>query len=271
MKYFIYKTFLFVSLFFIFPLNPIFGQITINPFQVTPSTLFEDLLRFKSENPKISAEKLAEQANSLMQKKGLNFVFAFEQSVCQKITDAREKQKDKSQPVKLNAALKSVDAEAAKIVLPDVSFDKSECGRCFIQMPLFEFSGKDFVTSIEGRNIKFFTPSNFLFNEVVLVDGQNLSTIIRKWQVPFRTAPVSVSDDGKLLYLELPFSQLNELTLVVYDGGGFQFYAKNELDLTAKSSELKDISKESISPNTAFIKLTKGEKTQILKYNTVCQ
>ena len=271
MKYFICKASLLISLFFIFPVNPIFGQATINPFQVSSSTLFEDLLKFKSENPKISAEKLAEQANILLQKKGLNFVFAFEQNICQKITDAREKQKDKSQPVKLNATLKSVEAETAKIILPDVSFDKSECGKCFIQMPLFEFSGKDFITSVEGRNIKFFTPPNFLFNDAFLVNEQNPSTVVRQWKVPFRTVPLGVSDDGKLLYLELPFKELNELTLIIYDEGGFQFYAKSELDLSAKSVDLKNTVKESVSPDTAFIKFTKGEKTQVLKYNSSCQ
>lgn len=272
MKYLAYKSLFVICLTLLFSIITSFGQqVQFSAFQVKSSTLFEDLLKYKAENPKATPTELAAQANGILQKKGLNFIFAFDQNVCQQVLDAQQKQKDKSQPVKLNATLNSVDAEVAKIILPDISFDKSECGRCFIQMPLMEFSGKDFITPVEARNIKFHTPSNFLFNEIALVSEKNLSTAIRKWQVPFRTSPVGISDDGKLLYLELPHTELNELTLIIYDNGAIQFYPKKELDLSAKSSELKDISKESVLPNTAFVKFTKGEKSQVLKYNTDCQ
>ncbi len=268
MKYISLKMLVFI---FIFSTVISHGQVKIDSFQIKSSTLLEDILKIKSVNPKISVIDLAEQANALLQTKGINFDFAFDQSVCQKVLDARQKQKDKTQPVKLNATLKSVDAENAAVSLPDISFEKNECGRCFIQMPVFEFSGKDFITSIQETNIKFFTPSNFIFNEVDLIDNKNPLNIVRKWFTPFRTAPLGISDDLKLLYLELPDKELNELALVIFDNGGFQFYAKSDLDLTAKSAKLTDLPKEMNTPNTAFLSFIIGDKIQTLKYNTSCQ
>ncbi len=272
MKILTYKIILIISLFLIFSNFSIFGQnAKINPLQVKSSTLFEDLLNFKSENSKVTNENLVEQANILLRQKGLNFVFAFDQNICQKVLELQEKQKDKLKPIKLSATLKSVDGEGTKIILPEISFDKSECGRCFVQMPLFEFSGKEFVTSIQSSNIKFYTPADYLFNEVILVDAKNFSSIIHKWQVPFRSNPIGISDDGKLLYLELPDKELNNLCLIIDEEGGFQFYAKSELDLSIKSPVLKDIPKDLTAPNTTFIKFTKEKNIQVLKYNTSCQ
>lgn len=267
MKQIILKNLLFfAALFIICAINSAEAQILINPFQITSSTTFEDILKYKSENPKITPQILSEKANELLQQKGLNFVLAFDENTCQKILDIKAKQKNKDQTVNLNATLKSVGAEDAKIKLPDVSFDQSECGRCFIKMPLFEFSGKDFITSVESRNIKFYAPANFLSNEVALLTEQNPPKIIRKWQVPFRTAPTGISADGKLLYLELPYAELSDLILIIYDEGGFQFYPRREVDLSAQSIELK-----TAVPNTASIKFTKNDKTQIVKYNSPCK
>ncbi len=236
MKYIKFKTFFFTILTLVFSSVIIKGQAKIDPLQIQTSTIFEDILKTKSVNPKITAADLAEQANTLLQKKGINFVFAFDQNVCQKILTAQQNRKDKSQPVKLNAKLKSVDAEDAVIALPDISFNKSECGKCFVQLPVFEFAGKDFITSVQGTNIKFFTPSDFIFNEVFLFDKKNPLSANSSMVYSLSCVPLGISDDDKLLFLELPYKELNDLALVVFDGGQFQLIiTKSELDLTAKT------------------------------------
>ena len=271
MNYFKLQNLLNTLLIVFFLSSVINAQAKIDAFQIRNSKLFNEIVNIKLQNPKISPNELAERANTLLQKDGINFVFAFDQPTCQKILTAQQKQKDKSQSLKINAQLKSVDAEPANVALPDISFDQSECGRCFVQLPVFEFAGKDFITSVQETNIKFFTPPNFIFNEVSLFDNKNPLAVVRKWYVPFRAVPLGVSDDDKLLYLDLPNKELNDLALVIFDNGGFQIYPKSDLDLTAKSAKPSVIPTELVSPNTAFINFTKADKIQTLKYNTACQ
>ena len=216
----------------------------------------------------MTVEELAEAANSLLQKKGFNYVFAFDAGICQKIEQVRKKQ---TNPVTLNAKLKSFENEVTEVTLPEARFEISECGNCFVLMPVLEITGKDFVTIIQNRNIKFSTPPNFVVNEIVLVDNQTLTTKITNWKVPFRATPISISDDGKILFLDLPSDELKDLALIIYAEGTFQFYPKKDLDLTEKGVLLKDVSKDSANPNTSFISFGKDEKKRVLKFNNPCK
>lgn len=249
----------------------VFGQLVkINPFSVTASDSLEELKKVKSSNPNMTAQDLSEKGDSLIAAKGLNFVFSFNSELCQKVTEAVQKQKDKSNPIRLNAQINSVEGDIASISLPEIKFDSGGCGKCFVRMPLVEFNEKEFVTFIQDRSVRFYTPKNINYEEINLVETQNPLKVIRTWKVPFRSMPLAISDDGKMIVLDLPSSELKEIALLIYDDGTFRFYPKKDLDLSAKSEILKEVPGQTESAKTSFIKFIKGEQQHILKFNKNC-
>ena len=250
----------------------IFGQqVRINPFAVTASDIFEDLKQFKNSKSNITPEELSKQGDDLIAAKGLNFVFSFDADICRKVTDARQQQKDKTKPVRLNAQINSVEGDIANITLPEIRFEAGGCGKCFVRMPLAEFNDKEFVSFVQDRIVRFYTPKNINYEEVKLVDTQNLSTVVRTWKVPFRSTPLGISDDGKMIVLNPPFDEFKEIALLVYDDGTFRFYPKKDLDLTAKSDVLKTVAGQNDSANTSLIAFSKESFRHVLKFNTNCQ
>lgn len=248
-----------------------FGQqVTIKPFKVNPSTLIEEIKTLKTSNPKISTEELVKSANALLQTKGLNYSFALDAAVCRQVTELQMKQKTANSPITLNAKLSSFEGEKANITLPPIRFGK-DVNQCFSSLPLLEVTENDFITFIENRTVKFNKPQNFNFNEVVLVDSKTLKTNVRSWKVPFCTTPLSVSEDGKRLYLNLPVEELGEIILIAYDEGTIQFYAKKDVDLDAKSIVPENLIKSLNLPNISFVGFGTGEKQRVLKFANTCE
>jgi len=245
-------------------------QVTFKPFSVTQSTLIDDLKAAKNTNPKLTTEEFVKHANDLLEKQGLNFVVAFDPNTCQKIGQAIANLKDKSAPLNLRTALKSPLGENAGLMLPEVSFSKAECVPCFVQLPIFEATNKEFVTLVEGKTIKFYLPSNFILNEVQLVDEKDLSTVKTRWKIPFRTTPLSVSDSGNILYLGFSEPELKDLALMAYGEGLYQICAKSDIDAEKKGAPLKDFPKDATNPNLSYIKFTSGDLNQVVRFSTNC-
>jgi hypothetical protein len=265
------KLFLIAAIFTIVAQASVFGQqVTIKPFAVNASTLLEDIKTLKSTNPKLSTEELVKNANALLQKQGLNYSFALDSGICQKVDELKKKQKTPTAPISLNAKLNSFEGDKANITLPPVRFGKVG-GNCFSLLPLLEVTQNDFVTFIENRTVKFYRPENFNFNEIVLVDNKTFKANVRSWKVPFCTTPLSVSEDGKMLYLSLPADELREMVLIAYDEGTIQFYPKKDIDLTEKSVALESLPKTLNLPNSSFISFGTGEKQRVLKLSNTCE
>lgn len=246
-------------------------KVDFKPFSIAPSNLINDLKAAKSANPKLTTDEFVDTANSLLEKQGINFVVAFDAATCQKISQAIAAVKDKTAPLNLRTALKSPIGENASLLLPEVSFAKSECVPCFVKIPMLEAAPKEFVTLVEGRNIKFFLPSNFILNEASLVDEKDLSKVKTSWKIPFRSAPLSVSDSGNILYLGFDEPELKDLVLMAYANEGvYRFAPKSDIDPEKKASALKDFPKDAANPNLAFTKFTSGETTQIVKFSLPC-
>jgi len=267
-KYMLYKS-IFLTLLLT---ASVFGQqVKIYPFSVTPSNILDELKKIKISNPNMMAQELSDKGDLSIAAKGLNFVFLFDAEICQTVTGAIQKQKDKSIPVKLNAKINSVEGDIASISLPEIKFDSGGCGKCYVQMPMVEFSDKEFVTFIQDRSVRFYTPKNIFYEEISLLETKNSSNNIRTWKVPFRSKPLAISDDGKMIALDLPFDELKEIALLIYDDGTFRFYPKKDLDLTAKSEILKEFAGQPGLTESAFISFSKGEQKHILKFNKNCQ
>lgn len=244
-------------------------QVKMNPFAVKSSGLFDELKAYKIANPKISPEDFMKAANSLLEAKGLNFTIAFDSATCQKIEKAKNNRKNPDAPLNLRTAIKSISGEAASLALPEPIFGQAECFSCYIYLPILQITDSDFVTIIDNKNVGFFLPANFAFNEVKLVD-EDLVTVKRKWRIPTKLKPISISDDGKLLYLEFSEPELNDLVLLSFSEGVYQFDLRKNLDSRINSEILKIVPKNAETPNFSFIKFTKEGKWQTLKFPTYC-
>lgn len=249
-----------------------FGQqVRLNPFSVTSSDILEEMKKVKISNSKISPEELSKLGDELISAKGLNFTFHFNSELCQKMTETIQKQKDKSKTVRFNAQINSVEGDIANITLPEIQFPTGKCGSCFARMPLSEFGDKEFVSFIQDRIVRFYTPKNLIYEEVNLVSNQNPATVLRTWKVPFHSVPIGISDDGLMIVLQLPSNELSEIALLLYDNGTFRFYPKKDLDLTATSEILKKTPEQINLGNSHLISFTKEKLQYTLKYNTECQ
>jgi hypothetical protein len=271
MKTILFNLFLTAAIFTTTAQTFVYGQkVTIKPFAVYSSTLLEELKTLKSSNPKLSTTELVKNANALLQKRGLNYSFALDASVCKKVEDLKKNQKTPNSPITLNAKLNSFEGDTTNITLPPVRFGK-DAGKCFSLLPLLEVTQNDFVTIIEDRTVKFYKPEIFNFNEVTLVDNKTYKTNVRNWKVPFCTTPLSVSEDGKMLFLNLPADELGEIVLIAYDEGTFQFYPKKDIDLSEKGILPENLPKILNLPDAAFISFGTGEKQRVLKFNNICE
>ncbi|HQU86740.1 MAG TPA: hypothetical protein PKY59_26645, partial [Pyrinomonadaceae bacterium] len=242
-------------------------QAKIAPFAIDKTDLVAELKDVKTKNPKISVQDFAKTANSLLETKGLNFKVGFDAGTCQKIEQVKKAQKDQSAPLNLKTTLKSPLGEAASLILPDPVFADSECFACSVTIPMQEITAQEFVTMVRGNNLKFYLPSNFLLSEVFLVDEKDLSTVQKKWRIPFKTQPLALSFDARVLYVGFDEPELSDLTLAIFVEGTFQFYPKSDLKTERKGTLLKDKN----VPNFGFIKFSDGKSNHVLKFPTKCQ
>jgi hypothetical protein len=83
-------------------------------------------------------------------------------------------------PPKLSATLSSVAGEKAPIIIPEPAAVAGECTKCYVTLPVLEITGTDFITIVQGQNIKFHLPGNFIVNEAVLVDPKDATKVLKK-------------------------------------------------------------------------------------------
>ncbi len=245
-------------------------RVDVKPFAIDKTDLIADLKSLKNSKPKMTTEEFVKDSNALLDKKGINFVVGFDSATCQKIEQIKKSQKHQSQPLNLRTTIKSSVGEAASLALPEAKFEKTECFSCFVNLPFVEITQSEFVTIVQEINLKFYLPSNFLINEVTLVDQKDFSFVKQKWKVPFKTKPLSISDDGNILYFGFEEPELNDLVLLAFGEGSFQIYAKKDIDDTKKGTIVNDVSPSFIVPNFSFIRFESPETKQVLKFPTKC-
>ena len=255
---------------FLWPAAALAQQVTVKPFEVERSTLLDDLKELKAANPKMKPEELAAAANELLGQKGLNFDVRFDAATCQKIAQAIAARKDKNEPLNLRTALKSPVGETATLLLPEVGFATGACAACYVSIPILEATPSEFVTIVEGRNLKFFLPSNFVLYEAALVEAKDLSTVKRRWKLPVRARPLSISYDGNVLYLAFAEPELAELVLAVFGEGVYQIAPRRELDEGVKATPVKDFPKDATDPGRAVLKFEHGDASHFVRYSADC-
>ncbi|MGQ0541308.1 MAG: hypothetical protein ACT4O9_05575 [Blastocatellia bacterium] len=235
------------------------------------STLIDQLKALKTANPKMTATEFAEKANVLLDANGIGFAISFDSTACERLKKVKEQLKDPNAPLKLGATLKSVDAEGASLALPEPLFASTECGGCYIELPLLQVTEKDFITMIAGRNIKFHLPSNFHVNEAFLLDAKDQTTMKKKWRIPFRSTPIGVSYDENVLYLGFFEQELFELSLMVFGEGVFQITTRADAENGGNGKLVEPPILIRSNPLTQAIRFDRWRNAYLIGFQRACQ
>ena len=248
-----------------------FGQmVSMSSFDIAPPTILVDVKTLRAANPKMTATELVVAANKLLEKQGIAFTFSFDEATCLAIDKSIKSMKNPPPKLNLRTKLRSVGAEPAALTLPPADFTNNECSKCSVTLPVLELSDKEFVALMLGHNIKFHLPVNFIVAEAFLVDDKDLTTVKKKWRIPYRGIPIGVSYDENVLYLALREPELQELSLAVFGEGVYQFATREEAESNGKPAQLKEFPKDTANPNLAFLRFENRGLKQVVKYSNPC-
>lgn len=246
------------------------AQARMNAFVVHRSILAGEAIAFKAAHPTITPNEFATAVNDMLVRDGLRFTIGLDKETCENIKKVKQQQKDPSKPVNLGVTLRSVDAEGARLVLPEPKFTTIECGECFVELPILEMTEKDFITIISGHNIKFHHPANFYVDRVVLLDPKNPSSIKRTWWVPFRSVPIGVSFDEDIVYLAFDEPELSELSILVFGEGGFEIGTRQDAEAGGKGKIGEAPATSGNGSSLRTIRFERWKNTYLVGYYPPC-
>lgn len=245
------------------------GQmVSMMPFGVQESALIDQIRMLRTSNPKVTAVELARSANDLLAKHGIAYKVYFDPVTCQKIRSVKQSQKDPNAPIKLGVSLQSAGAEKAALALPQPMLTTPECGDCFVELPVLEMTGVDFVTLIQGHNIKFALPQNFSVNKIYLLDSNDATKKVRTWRVPFRAVPIGVTEDQNVIYLGFENPELAELSLAVFESGVFEITTRAEAEEGGAGKPDKTV--QPAESGSQIIRFDRWKTKFLLSYRPPC-
>jgi len=261
------KSFSFIVAIAAFLSSSVLGQLVkMSAFPVERSSLIEQVKALKTSDPRLSAADWAKAADAILQRDGVNASISFDAATCENIKKVRDSRKDPKTPIRLNATLKSVDAEKAALVLPEPEFAADDCGGCFIELPVLQLTATDFITRVRDRNIKFELPTNFIIDQIQLMDAKNPTSMKKIFRVPFRATPIGITYEESAVYLGFQEPELHDLALMVFDEGTFEIVTRKDAE-EGGAGTILDASKGS---DTKQIRFDRWRSSYLLSFKSAC-
>lgn len=174
------------------------AQYRQDAFSANESALVRQIKAIRAAEPNIKPDELAAKANQILAATGIDYYLPIDKATCDKLN--AERLKGPAKAVRLVATLQSAGADNAKISLPEPLFSVAGCKGCFVKFAVLEMTATDFVTKVQGANIKFLLPSGLSSTEIWLHHNNNVNEIISRWRVPSRLTPIGVSFDQNVVY-----------------------------------------------------------------------
>lgn len=248
-----------------------FGQsVTINPFDIAPPSIYDRVKAISAADPKKSATEIAEQANRILEKEGIAFIFSLDDASCSAIDKSIKELKEKGRPLNLSTKLRSVGADPATLRLPPADFSSGQCSKCSVTLPVFEVTDNDFIALMLGNNIKFHRPANFLTAEAFLLDQKDPKIVKTRWRLPFKAEPLGVSYYENVIYLPLPDAELKHLALAVFAEGSYQFETREEAESNGKPTVINDASFDASNQDSKYVRFNNRGINQTVRFQAAC-
>jgi hypothetical protein len=228
--------------------------------QIKPSPLMEDLQNYRQTHPNITMKQLADFGNERIKIKGFNYDF----EMCEIIkANKHPKMLRSDYPVSMlysyRLTLTTGEKQRFQIVTDETD---PLCGECVLSIPCQSVSKSEFTVIASGRKYQVKRAASFALNEIFLMD-KGLKKVIRRWETPYQTYPVGVSEDGLKLYLP---TDMEELVLEV-SSSGVQLRAKSQLKLHHEGEWLENHPVDPKDDTLAFMRFRSGKKSFIIRYS----
>lgn len=242
----------------------VFGQqVTMDALRVNTSDLIPELVRLKKEEPDLKPDAFAKRANKLMQVSGFPFTFSFSDTTCDAIARSLKNSKLPVDEQTLKIKLQPLSGPVTSLEIPPADFDSGECSKCSVTLPVLEATDTTFITIVMDQHIGFQRPGGFELSKIALVSGQERQRIEREWRVPFRTKPVGLSFDGRIIYLPFTEPELSDLALAVFSEGVFEIVQRSEAGAAGKSG--------GGSAGFGYIEFDGQDKKFVIRYTSDCK
>jgi hypothetical protein len=230
-----------------------------------PSDILEVLRKYRGEHPELTVKEIAGYGNSIMPEKGFNYWIDIGA-----LNESKEKHKEAkiisedhySYPYEMTLA----DGKKQKFRLVAPRHDSCCCGYYYADLPASHITENEITFVSEGKAYTVKRPADLGHNEVyALVDEENLTKEIRKWQVPAEGYPLGISEDGTKLYVEGAF---DDIYLEISPEGSFRFIPKAEV-----ISDKGESCPVPNNPDDAYegcMKFKVADKVYFVRYSAPC-
>lgn len=237
-------------------------QVTIDAFKVNPSDLIPELVQLKNENPDLKPDEFAKKANELMQVSGFPFTFSFGDATCDAIARSLKSSKLPPDEQTLTIKLQPLTGPVTSLSIPPADFTTDECAKCSVTLPILEATDKTFITIVMGRHIGFQAPRGLDLSKLFLISGQDQQHVEREWRIPFRTKPIGISFDGRIIYIPFKEKELADLALGVFSEGAFEIVPRSEAGAAGKQKES--------SAGYSYVEFAGTERKFLVRYMADC-
>lgn len=193
-----------------------FAQTTPKNAVVVPqSKIIEQINKRKEENPKVSAQMLAEFGNELLAQKGYEFSFASEQGDV--LISNVDVDGDGFEIYRLN------QIGGKPRLFATQAHGSHPCGT-WSGLTVTNLNARQMTILADGKSYTVAVPKSLIFDDITLV-GKNLKTPLRRWLTPLDATPEAISKDGKTVYVP---SEIDEILLGIGENGNLSFVAAND-------------------------------------------
>jgi len=243
----------------------------VSVLEIKPSTLADRLEKKKADDPQISSKELADYANELIPKHGINFWVDLADLI-EKKTKAKQIKELTDGDVRFNFQL-SLGDTTKKTFQIDSPSDSCCCGYAYADFPVSKITGRQMTVIVDEKPFIIKRIKDISFSqEYVLLDDKTKTKKFRSWQVPFETSPFGISEDGTKLYIE----DESELLLEISENGNLKFVTKNSPQIISNGQDLRQIPKPKTgeilykSGESGLMLFKSGNKTYIIDFPYVC-
>ncbi len=221
--------------------------------------------KYRKDHPDLPVKEIAEYGNSLLAQKGFDY-----QIDLAPLNEKKEKSRETTvisddlyyYPYEMTL----VDGPRQKFLIVSPRNDSCCCGYYYAYLPVTNITEKTITFVAEGKTYRVKRPRDFGHNEVyALVDADDPSRELRKWQVPSEGYPLGISEDGTKLYVEGAFE---DIYLELAEDGSFKLVPRDEV--RSGKGEFYEVPENPKDVYEGCYRFRIADKTYLVRFSAPC-